>query len=354
MGKNKEENVRRKYLSAEETAIFCRQVSLILEAGIPLYDGMDTLAESVKDSVAKEEFTKISKAVAQSGSLYHAVAKAGFFPEYMVNMINIGEETGKLDDVLKSLALYYERESKVKKALKSAVSYPIVLIGMMTAVVLFLVIRIMPVFTAIFKNLGSDMTTTGKNIMNAASAVGYIILSIIGVILLIAVVLVVINHLGYGEKIKEKAFLLPGLKKVSTNLSAARFASVLSMMLSSGYSLEKSLELAPTILNDKTAKEQIKKCQELVNEGKNFPDALISIGLFTSLQNRMISVGFKAGQLDIVMDRLAKEYNEEIDDSIEKLVGVIEPTLVAIMSLVIGGVLLSVMLPLANIMSQIG
>ncbi len=345
---------KQKYLPADETAIFCRQVSLILEAGIPLYDGMETLAESVSDSSAKEEFLKISKAVTESGSLYQAVKQAGFFPEYMVNMINIGEETGKLDDVLKSLAIYYEREAGVKKSLKSAISYPLVLIGMMSAVVLFLVIRIMPVFQDIFKNLGSDMTATGKNIMNTATVAGYVILFIVLIVLVIVLAVVIINHLGYGEKLKEFAFKIPGLDKVSLKLSAAKFSSVLAMMLSSGYSLEKSLELAPTIVNDSAAKAQIKRCEELVKSGMNFPEALMEICLFSGLQNRMISVGFKAGQLDTVMNRLAKEYNEEVDDTIEKLVGVIEPTLVAIMSLIIGGILLSVMLPLANIMSQIG
>lgn len=344
---------KRKELPAGETAVFCGQIALIIKAGIPLYDGMETLTESCEDPKAKETFKLISNKVTETGSLYQAVKEAGFFPEYMVSMIKIGEETGKLDDVLTSLSKYYEREDKIKKSIKSAVTYPVLLIIMMAAVILLLVVRILPIFTKVYKNLGTEVSQTGKTFMALGRGFGYGSLAVTMIILVVILVLYVIYLVSGSRSLKKILFSLPVLKGLSNKITSGRFASVMAMMLSSGYSIEKALEMAPEIVTDESAKEKIIKFSNLVKEGMSFPEALMEINMFTGLQTRMINVGFKAGKLDSVMENMSSVYEEEIDNSIDKLVSVIEPTLVAIISIIIGGILVSVMLPLASIMSSI-
>ncbi len=344
---------KRGMLPADEIASFCGQVALILQAGIPLYDGMETLVESCEDKKAKEAFKQLADKVVETGMLYEAVRDAGFFPQYMVNMIHIGEEAGKLDEVLKSLNAYYEREAKIKKSIKSAVTYPILLIIMMAAVVTLLVTNVLPVFEQVFKNMGTDISATGKSIMNAGILIGNIAFIVIAIVLVLIIGIYIASKFGAGEKLKELSFKLPLLRGLSRKISSGRFASVLSMMISSGYSLEKALEMAPGIVTDTVAREKIKKCDELLKDGKSFPEALENINMFDGMQNRMISVGFKAGQLDAVMDKMTRIYEDEVDDSIERLLSFIEPTLVAILSIIIGGILVSVMLPLTGIMSSL-
>lgn len=341
-------------LPADEIASFCGQISLILQAGIPLYDGMETLVESVEDKKTKDIFRKLADDVIETGKLYEAVKNAGFFPSYMVNMINIGEESGKLDEVLRSLSIYYEREAKIKKSIKAAVTYPILLVIMMASVIALLVTKVLPIFEKVFKNMGTDISKMGKSVMNAGLAVGNVAFIITGIVLLVITVVYVASLLGYSEKIKRISFKMPVLKNLSRKISSGRFASVLSMMISSGYSLEKALELAPGIVTDVAAREKIEKCSELLKEGKSFPEALEEIKMFDGMQNRMISVGFKAGQLDAVMEKMTQVYEDEVNTSIERLLSYIEPTLVAILSVIIGGILVSVMLPLTSIMSSIG
>lgn len=341
-------------LPADEIATFCGQISLILEAGIPLYDGIETLVESCKDKKAKEALKMLAEDVINTGRLYDAVKNAGFFPSYMVNLIHIGEEAGKLDEVLKSLESYYEREWRIKKSIKSAISYPILLIVMMVTVIAVLVTKIMPIFEKVFANMGVSVSKTGKSIMNIGLTVGNVAFVFTAILLLIVIVCYVINLLGYGYVLRELSFKLPILKGLSKKMSTSRFAAVLTMMLSSGYSLEKALELAPGIVTDRQAKEKIENCDNLLKEGKSFPEALESINMFDPMENRMISVGYKAGQLDTVMDKMTKVYEEEVEDTIERLLSYIEPTLVAILSMIIGGILISVMLPLTGIMSSIG
>lgn len=341
-------------LPADEIASFCGQISLILQAGIPLYDGMETLVESCEDKKAKEAFKKLADDVVATGMLYDAVKNAGFFPAYMVNMIHIGEESGKLDEVLRSLSIYYEREARIRKSIKSAITYPILLVIMMAAVIALLVTNVLPIFEKVFKNMGTDISKMGQSIMKAGIVVGNVAFVITGIVLVIIIAVYVATLFGFGEKMKRISFKLPLLRGLSRKISSGRFASVLSMMISSGYSLEKALELAPGIVTDTAAKEKIEKCGTLLKDGKSFPEALEEIKMFDGMQNRMISVGFKAGQLDSVMDKMTKIYEEEVDDSIERLLSFIEPTLVAILSIIIGGILVSVMLPLTSIMSSIG
>ncbi len=340
-------------LPADEIATFCGQVALVLQAGIPLYDGMETLVESCEDKKAKEAFKKLANRVVETGKLYEAVKEAGFFPEYMVNMINIGEEAGKLDEVLKSLSIYYEREARIRKSIKSAITYPILLIMMMAAVVTLLVTSVLPVFEKVFKSMGTDISNTGKSIMNAGILIGNISFGVVSVVLLFIIGIYIASKLGAAQWLRKTSFKLPILKGLSKKISSGRFASVLSMMISSGYSLEKALELAPGIVTDTVAKDKILKCDEMLKEGKSFPEALENIDMFKGVHNRMISVGFKSGQLDVVMDKMTKLYEEEVDDTIERLLSFIEPTLVAMLSIIIGGILVSVMLPLTSIMSSL-
>lgn len=345
--------VRKYELSASETATFCSQVSLIIKAGIPLYDGMGTLVDSCEDEDAKQSFKKIADKVVETGSLYTAVKEVGFFPEYMVGMIKIGEETGNLDDVLTSLAVYYEREDRMKSSIKSAVTYPLLLMIMMSVVILVLVVKILPVFEQIYKSLGTEVSNTGKLFINFGRGFGYGTLVCVMIILLMLLVGFVIYMVSGGNALKKIVFKLPVLKKLNEKITSGRFASVMSMMLGSGYSIEKAIEIAPEIVSDEGAKAKIIKFGELINDGKSFPEALLEINMFTGLQNRMINVAFKAGQLDSVMSKLSVAYEEEIDESMDRLVSFIEPLLVAVISIIIGGILISVMLPLASILSAI-
>lgn len=352
---NNAENEKRGKIPAGETAMFCAQVSLILKAGIPLFDGMETLCESIEDEKSQKAFREISEIVNETGSLYKAVAAVGFFPDYMINMIHIGEEAGKLDDVLESLSQYYERESSVKKAVQSAVMYPMILILMMSAVIAVLVNKVMPVFEQVFENLGTQMSASGRAVMNFGMAAGKIALVLTILLLMVVLVVYIFSRTSQGaEKISRVYGKITFLKELNSKIAAARFASVISMMLSSGYELERALDMAPEIVSDPLAKSKIEECGKLVKEGMAFPEALTKIRLFSLLHARMIHVGFKAGQMDSVMKRLAKIYEEEVNDTIAKLVSFIEPTLVAVLSVVIGGILISVMLPLASIMSSIG
>jgi type IV pilus assembly protein PilC len=162
----------KKRLPLDECALFCEQVSLILSAGIPLYDGVEALADSFDDTQSKEAFRKLDADVKETGSLYQATRRAGIFPDYMVGMIHIGEQTGKLDSVMRALSEYYLREDKIRRAIRSAVTYPLGLIAMMAIVIIVLVARVLPIFERVYANLGSSLSASTNAVMRCGMGTG--------------------------------------------------------------------------------------------------------------------------------------------------------------------------------------
>lgn len=348
-------NAKGKYLAPDEIAMFCEQVALILKSGIPLYDGIEALCETYRDTQYAQTFDNLNKVVKESGTLFSAVEQAGIFPPYMVEMIHIGETAGKLDDVMDGLAEHYQREDKVRASIKNAVLYPVVMVMMMAVVIAVLVSKVMPIFNQVFRSLGSEMDTTMTTIMNFGVTVGYAVLVLVAVLLVVLLIGFILYKTGHGRGVTRLINrLFPPIRRVMEKTSSGRFASVLSMMMTAGFPIGEALDLTPKVLTDERTLEKVNQCARAINEnGVELPKAIAQAELFEPIYNKMIQVGFYAGQMDRVMKKIADIYDDEIDDGIRHLVGLIEPSLVAVLAIVIGGILLAVMLPLASIMSSI-
>jgi type IV pilus assembly protein PilC len=191
--------------------------------------------------------------------------------------------------------------------------------------------------------------------MNIAVNFGKITLIAAGILLLLVLLLLLVIKLDGSQKVLQwLQNTIKPLRNLEQKLSASRFASTLGMMLRSGFPLEESMELIEGLFTNKRLRQRVNQCRQKMEEGTSFPDAVGETGIFEPLHCRMISVGFRAGQTDRVMSKLAVLYDEDVNTQIGHLVSIIEPTLVALMSVIIGAILLSVMLPLLSIMSSIG
>ena len=343
-----------KGFSSAELSTFCGQVALVLEAGLPLYDGMETLAGTEAGSANADIYQKASKGVTETGSLYEALKDDDRWPSYLVEMVGIGERSGQLEKVMRGLETYYAREDRIRSSVVSAVTYPLVLGVMLVVIVLILLWRVLPVFRRVLGSMGIGMSESGSALMSIGSAVGWIVLVLVALVLIVVVAAVVGLRTKHRDKVLELIQrCIPSLSKLNRKLSASRVASVLSMMLSSGFPTEEALDMTATVLNDKEAAERVRGIRTSLDNGATFSDAITGTGLFDDLQNRMIKMGSATGREDQVLGRLAELYEEQVEDEISRLVAIIEPTLVALLSIVIGAVLLSVMLPMAGILTSL-
>ncbi len=344
-----------KQLNNREIASFCSQVSLFYNAGITPQEGIRILLSDTKDLDGRTVLETILEICDRGESFHKAVEECGVFPDYVVNMITIGEESGNLDDVLKALTEYYEREEELAESIRSALSYPAIMIGMMLLVIVVLLTRVLPIFNQVFVQLGSEMQGISKSLMSLGNHIRRYSLVLIILLAVIVAFVLFLNKTQAGKRLKNKLlnsfFLTKGFYE---KVAAGRFASGMAMLLSSGMDTFTSLDMVSVMVDHSKMQAKIARCKELINEGKNFSEALAEADIFSNLYAKMISIGFRSGSIDTVMRKIATQYEQETDRKMKSIISILEPTLVIILSIIVGLILLSVILPLMGIMSSIG
>ena len=330
-----------------EIANFCEQLSLVISAGMPVYEGVSILIEDAIDTETKELLQLIYEPL-EAGSTFHDALKASaVFPQYVIDLVEVGELSGKLEDVLHSLNVYYEREEAIKNSIKSAVTYPLIMIGIMVAVILVLLAKVLPIFNQIYTELGSGLTGFPLVMMHFSSALNHY-----APLVFIALIVLVLFAFAYTKTGSFRKRLLK--TRFSMDTASSRFANCMTMAISSGLDTSQSLEMAERLVDNPYMKKRIATCKELVDEGQQFSDAILSTKIFSKTYASMLNIGFKTGSMETVMNRIYREYEDHIDYEINRFVSRLEPTLVIILSVMIGFILLSFLLPLIGIMSSIG
>ncbi|WP_312645609.1 type II secretion system F family protein [Hydrogenoanaerobacterium sp.] len=345
----------KRQLTPSEISAFCAQLALIIKAGISVQEGISIMSGDVQDGRGKEVLQTILSHVEEGRTLTFALQQCGRFPKYVVDMVSIGETSGRLDEVMDSLCAYYERNETINKSIKNAVTYPMVMIGMMAVVIAVLVVKVLPIFNQVFRQLGSEMSAFSQGIMNFGAVLSRYSMWIVGFILVLLLIAVLMRRTKNGRAALSRVYdWLPFMRKLSAKIAAGRFASAMALMLSSGLDTDQSLDMAGELIENEKTKAKIVGIKQLMADGASFSNALVQMKVFSGVYASMLTVAFKTGAVDTVMKKIAQRYEEEIDTKISDIISVLEPTLVAVLSIIVGMILLSVMLPLMGIMSSIG
>lgn len=343
-----------KPFSNTELSSFCGQMALILKAGISSMEGLTIMLEDAASQEEKEILEKLLSNMQETGSLYQALDSISMFPPYLLHMVEIGEETGTLDDVMEALKSHYEREDSIQKSIRSSVTYPMIMIGMMVVVIVILLMKVMPIFNQVFIQLGSEMTGFSRSLLQVGNAMNNYSVA------LVALLVVIVGFIFYGfrtqsgrKTFRKLSYKFKFTRNLSQAMAACRFASGMALTLKSGLHPERSMELVSALNEDPVFQKKLDRCHQSVRNGADLTDSLQNSGVFAGIYARMASIGEKTGSLDQVMDEIAGLYQDEIDTRMNNLLAVIEPTLVVALSLIVGVILLSVMLPLMGIMSSL-
>ncbi len=344
-----------KMLNNREISSFCSQVAMLQQAGIAPAEGMSLLLSDVKTNDAKQIYQQIFDVCSKGETFYEGVKSCGLFPEYVLHMIRLGEESGNLDEVMASLARYYEREDEISDSIRSAISYPFIMIGMMFVVIIVLITKVLPIFNQVFIQLGSKMSGFSASLLALGNQINRYSIVFLGLLLLLFVFYLFSTKTPAGRRTTKKLFYrLPFLRNFYDSIASGRFASGMALTLSSGMDTYHSLDLVMQLVENQAMQEKVQKCKEFLLAGDNFSEAVNKAGIFSNFYSRMIAVGFRAGTIDTVMNQIADNYDRETTRKLASILSVLEPTLVIVLSLIVGLILLSVILPLMGIMSSIG
>lgn len=340
-------------LNNRELFQFCEQFSIILRSGMSAIEGLAILNDDSQTERGKEILTFLYKDMEESGSLAHAMEQSGAFPASAAAYVRTGEETGCLDEVMKGLSAFYAKEIQITDQIQSAVAYPLVMLGMMTAVIVILLVNVLPVFRQVFRQLGLEMSGIsgallgiGETLSHYSTAFLVLLAAMIGFILFLVL------HPKGQELIRKIVCRFPGIKEIPVNLDYSRLCQCISLGIRSGLSPELCVELAGAVVSQTKTREKLASIQKQLAEGYGFTEAITESGLFKAMELRLISLGFQAGASDEVMEKLAEQYEEKSTDSVSHIVSILEPTIVIVLSILVGLVLLSVMMPLLGLLSE--
>lgn len=341
-------------LSHMETASFCSQMALVLKSGISAVEGISIMLEDANELNEKKLLTQIYETMLKTGTLHESLAVTGVFPEYLLQMVKIGEQTGKLDEVMASLADYYEKEYNLAQTIKHAVSYPLIMVVMMFFVILVLITQVMPVFDQVFKQLGSEMTGFSRLLLDTGNFLNRHFIAFICVLALIVLVIVFLTKFSRGQVFtRALLYRFAKTRELFDKISAYRFANGMALTLSSGMTEEECLQQALHLTEPGPFRRRLDRCRRLVSEGKELCQTLADQKIFTDIYARMAIIASRTGSLDEVMHAIAGQYESDIDERFSGMIAKVEPALVILLSLIVGVILLSVMLPLMGMMSSI-
>lgn len=340
--------------SDQELSAFCGQLALILQSGISSIEGISVMLEDAQSEEERQILNTMQDRLTETGSLADAFAAADIFPPYLVHMVQIGEESGTLDTVMDALSTHYAREDAIRQSIKGSVTYPLFMAAMMVVIILVLLIKVLPIFNQVFVQLGSEMTGFSRTLLHLGNLLHTNALVFVVILFIIAAFLFFGLRTQKGMSLMTKlGHALPFTRSIYEKTAACRFADVMALTLSSGLMPERSMELAYELNDDPFFTKRLDACRQLMADGKELSDALHEAGIFTGTYARMITLGARTGNLEQVMRRIAGMYQDEIDTRLSNILAVLEPTLVIALSLIVGVILLSVMLPLMGILSSI-
>ncbi len=344
----------RKTLANEYLSDFCAELALLVHAGITIGDGVATF--SLEYNNRDKFLAGLLENLEKGENLADALTNTGVVPDYMLDMIRLGERAGRLEQTLQSLADYYNSKANLALAIRNALLYPIVLIIMLAAVVIVLITKVLPIFADIFSQMGATLPAFSQSLIRFGqklSSASAILIWIMAGIVFICLLIAFISPL----RRRVSAFFRYhcGASGIFKDTITAQFSSAMTTAISSGLDADEAVMLAGNIVRGvKKTDKGIIACQELLREGAGLEKSLAASGVFSAREIRLLSLGIRTGTADSVMSEISLRSNEKAVESMESALGKIEPSLVVIISLVVCSVLLSVMLPLMGIMSAIG
>ncbi len=344
-------------LSSSELSFFCMQVALILKSGMLISEGVYSMYNDIEEGRVKDALCILKDELSNKVPLYVAMEKSGYFPSYLISMSQIGSLTGSLEDVMKSLSEYYDRDEFIKIKIKNSIFYPAMLFVMMSFVIILLVTKIFPVFESMIYELGGELSNGASALMSFSTGIiaGRFTMTFVILILLLILVSFISFKTKSGKlyfsKFLERFILTRSIVK---KITVYRFTSSMSLLLSSGMNIDKSINILLDIVEESSLRNKIETCKQSIEDGDSFVESLSKLSLFSNMHLQVLHMGQRTGEIDSVMAKLTNIYENEAEQALNSSVALIEPILVGILSIVIGFILISVMIPLMNIMSSIG
>ncbi len=342
-------------VSGKDLLVFTRQFATMIDAGLPLVQCLDILGSQLDNAAFKRVVFAIKTKV-ESGSTFADALKdhPKVFDELYVQLCAAGEVGGILDTILNRLATYKEKNEKLKRKVKGAMTYPTIVIIVAVGVTAVLLLKVTPVFAKMFADFGQALPAPTQFVIDMSNWLQKYIFHIVAVIFAVVVGSTLFYRNPKGRRIVDKVSLkMPIIGPVIRKVAVARFTRTLGTMISSGVPILDALEVTARTAGNRSIEDGIYYVRSKISEGKNIAGPLLETKVFPSMVVQMIGVGEATGAMDAMLNKIADFYDDEVDTAVAGLTAMIEPLLMVFLGAVVGGFLVAMYLPIFSIAGAI-
>ena len=339
-----------------DLAVVTRQLATMIDAGLPLVQCLDILAQQQEKKVFQKALHDIRMAV-EGGATFSASLKRHpkIFSTLYTNMVEAGEAGGILDTILNRLAAYIEKAMALKKRIKTAMFYPSTIVTVAVVVVIFLLIYVIPTFEQLFEGFGATLPLPTVIVLEASRIVrAYILVLLAGLVAGVVGLRFYYRTPGGKMAIDRLMLRLPVFGPLIRKVAVAKFTRTLGTLVSSGVSILEGLDITARTAGNKVVEEAVLKARTTIAQGKTIAEPLQASGVFPVMVVQMIAVGEQTGALDRMLNKIADFYDEEVDVAVAGLTSLLEPLLVIFLGVIIGGVVIAMYLPIFKLISVVG
>jgi type IV pilus assembly protein PilC len=340
----------------KELAIFTRQFSVMIDAGLPLVQCLEILANQQENKTFQKVLTGVRGSVEGGSTLANSLKQYDkvFDPLYY-NMVDAGETGGILDTILQRLSTYIEKNVKLKRAVQSAMIYPSAVIGIAVLVITLLLWKVVPIFITLFNGLGADLPLPTRIVIGLSRFVG----SIYGFLIVLVVVGIFV---GLGQWYKTEngrmaldkfSLRIPIIGTLLRKIAVARFTRTLGTLISSGVPILEGLDITARTSGNAVMEKAINQTRKAVEAGRSLVDPLKETDVFPGMVTQMIGVGEQTGAMDAMLQKIADFYEEEVDVAVKDMLTLLEPVMILFLGIVVGGIVISLYLPLFSLISKL-
>ncbi|PYU34322.1 MAG: pilus assembly protein PilC [Acidobacteria bacterium] len=343
-------------VTPKDLAVFTRQFSVMIDAGLPLVQCLEILAGQQENKTFETVLTNTRSSVEGGATLSAAMGQhEKVFDALYVNLVEAGEAGGILDTILQRLASYIEKNVKLKRAVKSALVYPVAVLLVAGGVITLLLWKVVPIFATLFLGLGVDLPLPTRIVIALSNFVG----SIFGLLIVVffvgmAIAVKLWHGTEKGRYILDGLLLkLPMVGILLRKIAVARFTRTLGTLISSGVPILEGLDITARTAGNAVIEKALGHVRKSLEEGKNLADPLKETNVFPGMVTQMIGVGEQTGAMDAMLQKIADFYEEEVDAAVKDLLAALEPAMIVFLGVVVGGIVISMYLPLFSLIGKL-
>jgi type IV pilus assembly protein PilC len=340
----------------KDVAIFFRQFSVMIDAGLPLVQCLEILAANQENVAFQKALTRVRTTVEGGATLANAMrGEPKIFDDLTTNMVEAGETGGILDTILQRLAAYVEKAVKLKAAVKSALIYPVAVISIAVIIVGCLLKFVVPIFVNLFASLQVDLPLPTRIVMGLSYVVGHFWWVVVGAFVALWLGIKQMQKTPKGRYIWDSMMLkLPVFGMVLRKIAVARFTRTLGTLLTSGVSILEALNITARTSGNAVLEQSLLKVRKAIEEGRTIVDPLRESGVFPNMVTQMIGVGGEAtGAMDAMLQKIADFYEDEVDAATKDMLTLLEPIMIAFLGVAVGGIVISLYMPLFSMIAKL-